>query len=431
MSPSKRAISIPRAALAAAIVGANAWTTGVVAHPIAVARGVAVIGGSRVRITLQEAGESLIHEMPAAHASSDWSASEIQRAFARRAGNMVRRLEVRDETGRLLIGRLTQARLEPALADAADPTSSRSEERVQRVAAFSPPAADRGSAYAWSGVRALYELEYVAERPLAHVTFRQAPPEDAIIPTQLALRVQEQSDAAERFVRLTSAGNAETLDLSPLSRAASQGAADNVARPMAGDCLASMMRHRFKSIQVVVRREPDRVLVDAYLPLALLETWRPIDREQADFVTAVEQRATCEAAVRLLRENTSLIGTSPEAEAIRPAVLSSVVLGPDQAYLNDGATRRGDRALGAWSARVAVRMEFAVPTTESAFRLDWRLFNPAVLTADLFIIRGATGSEASDVVEQQVTTYNPTAVLKMPVASSFKEPTARAIESGA
>lgn len=422
MSPSKRAISIPLAALAAAIVGANAWTAGVVAHPIAVARGVAVIGGSRVRITLQEAGESLIHEMPAAHASSDWSASEIQRAFARRAGNMVRRLEVRDETGRLLIGRLTQARLEPALADAADPTSSRSEERVQRdqrVAAFSPPAADRGLAYAWGGVRALYELEYVAERPLEHVTFRQAPPEDAIIPTQLALRIREQSSEAERFVRLTSAGNAETLDLWPRSQAASQGAADNVARPMAGDCLASMMRHRFQSVQAVVRREPDRVLVEAYLPLALLETWRPIDRKQADFVTPVEQRSACEAAVRLLRENISLTGTSPEAEAIHPAVLSSIVLGPDQAYLNDGATRPGDRALGAWSARVAVRLEFVVPPpTESTFKLDWRLFNPAVLTADLLIINGPIASDGSEAREHQVTTYNPTIVLNMPVARS-------------
>lgn len=422
MSPSKRAISIPRAALAAAIVGANAWTAGVVAHPIAVARGVAVIGGSRVRITLQEAGESLIHEMPAAHASSDWSASEIQRAFARRAGNMVRRLEVRDESGRLLAGRLTQARLESALADAADPTSSRSEERVQRdqrVAAFSPPAADRVSAYAWGGVRALYELEYVAERTLEHVTFRQAPPEDDIIPTQLALRIREQSSEAERFVRLTSAGNPETLDLSlPPSPVELLKPACEPARTPAVDVPASMQRHRFKCIQAVVRREPDRVLVEAYLPLALLETWRPLNRKQADFVTPAEQRAACDAAVRLLRATISLTGTSPGAEANRPAVLSSVVLGPDQAYLNDGATRRGDRALGAWSARVAVRLEFAVPPTESEFTFAWRLFNPAVLTADVLIINGPIASDGSEAREHQVTTYNPTIVLNMPVARS-------------
>lgn len=431
MSPSKRMMSASRAVIVVVLVGASAWTTGALAHPIAVARGAAVIDGARVRITLREAGESLIHEMPVSHARGDFAGQEIERAFARRAGNMVSRLEVRDESGRLLAGRLTKARLDPVLADAADSIPSRTDERIHRVA-WNPPEVEADSDVSWRGARATYELEYVGQRPLTHVTIRQASPEDAIIPTQFALRVQEPSVDAERFVRLTSAGNAETLDLSPPpSPDESLNKTCEQSRTPAADVPASMRRHRFKCIQAVVRREPGRVLVEAYLPLTLLDTWRPIDREQTDFVTPVEQRSACEAAVRLLQENTSLIGTTREAAAIRPAVLLSALLGPDRAYMNGWRGQPGDRVMGAWSARVAVRMEFNVQPTESVFKLDWRLFNPAVLTADLLIVREATSSGMAEATEHQVTTYNPTVVLKMPVASSPKKPIARSIEPGA
>ncbi|QDV91862.1 hypothetical protein RAS2_29690 [Phycisphaerae bacterium RAS2] len=406
MSPSRWAMSTRRAVLVAAIAGASAWTISASAHPIAVARGVAVIDGARVRITLREAGESLIHDMPALHARGDFAPQEIERAFARRAGNMVSRLEVRDESGRLLAGRLKDARFEPARGDAAD----------------------RSSEVSWRGARATYELEYIAERSPTHVTLRQSPPEDAIIPTQFALRVQKRSDSAERFVRLTSAGNAETLDLSPSPPPdASQNVAGKQTCTVSVGAAASMFRHRFKCVQAVVRRETDRVLVDAYVPLTLLETWRPINREQADFVTPAEQRAACEAASDLLQKNVSVLLPKSDRRAFAPVSPWSAVLGPDAVHPCVGEVRPHGSALGAWSARVAVRLEFAVPPTESAITLDWRLFNPAVLTADLLIVSDATSSGMAEAMEHQVTTYNSTVVLKMPAATSPREPVARAI----
>ncbi len=432
MSPSRWAKSTRRAILVAAIAGAGAWTTSASAHPIAVARGAAVIDGTRVRITLCEAGESLIHEVPALHGRGDFSAAEVERAFAQRAEQLVARLEVRDGAGRLLIGRLTQSDLSPGAVEDGESSERPGDSPIRRVIAIDPPVDGYRAFSAWRGARATYELEYVAERPLTHVTLRQAPPGDAIIPTQFALRVQDRSNAAERFVRLTSAGNAETLDLSPSppARVESDMSAGGRLREPAVIPPASMDRHRFKSIQAVIRQGPRRVLADVYLPLTLLETWGPIDREQADFVTPAEQHAACEAAVRLMREKVSLIESSREARSISPAALSCAVLGPDHAYLGDDMTQRCSRVVGAWSARVVVRFEFPVSPTESAITLDWRLFNPAVLTADLLIVSKATSSGMAEAREHQVTTYNPTVVLKIPAATLPKEPIARAIDPG-
>lgn len=428
MSPSRWATSTWRAVLVAAIAGAGAWTTSASAHPIAVARGIVVIDGTRVRITLCEAGESLIHEVPALHGRGDGSAQEIERAFRQRAEQMVGRLEVRDGAGRLLVGRLTRSGLSPGAKEDGGSPERPGDSPIRRVIAIDPLVDGYRALSAWRGARARYELEYVAERPLTHVTLRQSPPKDAIIPTQFALRVQDRSNTAERFVRLTSAGNAETLDLSllplPIESDASAG---ERPRALAATLPVSMVRHRFKGIQAVIRRGPRRIRADVYLPLTLLETWGPIDRQQADFVMPAEQCAACEAAVRLVREKVSLIESSPAARPIAPAVLSAAVLGPDHAYLGDETAQPSSRALGVWSARVAVRFEFAVPPTESAITLDWRLFNPAVLTADLLIVSDATSSGRAEATEHQVTTYNPTVVLRMPVSTSPREPVARAI----
>ncbi len=427
MSPSRWATSTRRAMLVAAIAGAGAYTSSASAHPIAVARGAAVIDGTRVRITLCEAGESLIHEVPALHGRGDFSAAEVERAFALRAEQMVARLEVRDGAGRLLIGRLTQSDLSPGAVEDGESSERPGDSPIRRVIAIDPPVDGYRAFSAWRGARATYELEYVAERPLTHVTLRQAPPGDAIIPTQFALRVQDRSNSAERFVRLTSAGNAETLDLSTPARVESTMSAGGRPREPAVIPPASMVRHRFKSIQAVIRQGPRRVLADVYLPLTLLETWGPIDREQADFVTPVEQRAACEAAVRLVREKVSLIESSREARPIAPTALSCAVLGPEYAYLGDETAQPSSRVVGAWSARVVVRFEFPVSPTESAITLDWRLFNPAVLTADLLIVSDATSSGMAEAMEHQVTTYNSTFVLKMLAATSPREPVARAI----
>jgi hypothetical protein len=404
-----------RAGAMAAAACAAFWAAAAVAHPIAIVRGIAVITDSHVTVALQEAGESLIHELPSAHVEGDITPAALEAAFARRAGQMPRRLELRDTAGRLLRARLVESSL-------------------------NGPAAAPGARAAWRGVRAAYTLEYEADAPLAHITLRQSPDAEALLPAQFALVVRaggtyggskcDDGESAsglpgrvERFVRLTSGGNAETLDVAAL-REKPAGMADaaillnaTALQPLP-PMPASMHRRRFKSVQATVRREAGRVVVDVFIPLTLLETWTPISRRDADFVSPGEQRQACAAAARLLARSLSLAppdsldaATWPHAA---PVVECAAVIGPGEPPSCDAAAdaRPAVAARSYWSSRVAVRASIATPAAADAISLTWKLFNPAVLTVDTLVIDGTASSE------QQVSTYQPSVALPPPIPAN-------------
>ena len=106
------------------------------------------------------------------------------------------------------------------------------------------------------------------------------------------LQVRSKDRETDRFIRLTSGGNVETLAFFPCdperahARKPTLGRGERSARAE-----EALDVSRFKSVRAFVYIDEDRVRIDVFMPVTLVETWLPIDRADRDFLEPAEMNA--------------------------------------------------------------------------------------------------------------------------------------------
>ncbi len=136
------------------------------------------------------------------------------------------------------------------------------------------------------------------------------------------------------------------------------------------------------------------VRCDIHVPLVLRESWLPLRRASRDFIDAGEMTDARERLRAFFAgRNTVRINDRPAA----PSAVRLSFLGPDALSIDEPPVER----LGAWSARVGVRLTYETNAPVSQVELVWDLFNNAVFNANIATVFGDSRNEIV------VTPYNP------------------------
>lgn len=338
-------------AVAIAMIAAS---SSAVAHPIAVNRGIITVFPDRIVAELRMSGEDLLHNEGPSHRPARLSSAWLRHAFEGQASRLVRTVVLRDEAGERMPGVVVESELE-GVRDA--------ELDVRGL----------------GDVRASYTIEYRASCPQRFLTFRQETLDAPTgLPTQFALLVRQPAALCERTIRLSSGGNSETLEFDWTPR-------DGLEAASEGDALQThFSRHRFDAVQAIIHVVNDGLRIEIHVPLPLLETWIRIERDDPDHVLPDEQdQATAGLREFFMARNTFRLND----QTLSPQILEIGFLAPDETAINARAQRR---RLGTWTARVGVVLDYRISESLKDIRVDWDLFNNAVLAADVLIIDGAS-----------------------------------------
>ncbi len=136
------------------------------------------------------------------------------------------------------------------------------------------------------------------------------------------------------------------------------------------------------------------VRYDIHMPLVLLETWLPLRRASRDFIDAGEMT---DARERLRAFFTGRNRIRINDRRAAPSAVRLSFLSPDALSIDEPEAER----LGAWSARVGVRLTYEADVPVSQVELVWDLFNNAVLDATVTTVFGDSRNE------KVVTPYSP------------------------
>ncbi|MCZ6699137.1 MAG: hypothetical protein O7D94_09430 [Planctomycetota bacterium] len=210
------------------------------------------------------------------------------------------------------------------------------------------------------------------------------------------LQVRSKDRETDRFIRLTSGGNVETLAFFPCdperahARKPTLGRGERSARAE-----EALDVSRFKSVRAFVYIDEDRVRIDVFMPVTLVETWWPIDRADRDFLEPAEMNAARDRLLGLFthQNQLSIDGRRASPEAVQLEFLGPCAIGMKH--------REPTRRLGAWTARVGASLRYKVDSPPDNVELVWRLFNSAVLNAHATVVFN------KDRHEHRLTTYQP------------------------
>ena len=136
------------------------------------------------------------------------------------------------------------------------------------------------------------------------------------------------------------------------------------------------------------------VRCDIYMPLVLLETWLPLRRASRDFIDAGEM-ADARERLRAFFAGRNRIRINDRRAA--PSAVRLSFLGPDALSIDEPQVER----LGAWSARLGVRLTYETDVPVSQVEIVWDLFNNTVFNATVTTVFGDSR------IEKIVTPYSP------------------------
>jgi len=313
------------------------------AHDISVSRGTLVVQRDALQAELTIPAADLLHYCRPARCET-LSAKEVDSLIERYSHHVLANFVIRDAAGERIAPRLTVNGHDLAQADA----------------------------WPWDVVRKAsvkYRIAYAIAPPPSFLTlqqtfFRDGPSHAA----QLSLFVAASPDGPGRTIQLTNRGNVETLEIKWPDR--------EDARPQV------RIADEFKSVSARLSIEDSQATLDIHMPLTLLETFLPIDRADRNFLTPAEQSA---AAARLQDFFAGRNALHADGKRIAPRVAALRMLAPDENELVDAPPRR----LGAWSARMGVRLCYPLDAAPQTLELHWDLFNSAVLEATVCLAAGA------------------------------------------
>lgn len=325
----------------------------VLGHQLSASTGTVVVGDERITVSQEVPAEDFLHHDPSAMGRSEkCSAAWLQSARTLYEPVVLASLVIRDAEGARLSGRVHSSVI----------------------------TAPREDSFDWillRHIRATYVLEY-ATPPQRFLTFQQHSGDGSPrAVSQLALDVRRAGERQGRLIRLTSRGNAETLEFP-----------------------AGVREDRFKTVSSIIRAADAGLSVEIHVPLVLLETWRPVMRLDPDFLEPAEQAAACEGlAVYFTDVNRVCFdGVDTAGELMEIAFL------PPEADALAG--RSEPQRLSAWTARAAVLTRYQPTYPFATTEFTWGLFNNAVLSSPAFIFDGECG------IEHEFSTYDPRLTLE-------------------
>ncbi len=359
--------SLARMVFVAAAALAFGGITPAFGHAILISRGTLVAHRDRLVVEIEVSAEDFFHYYHLRVDDGRVTTSDVRGAVDRHGAYLLEHFSIRDGVGERLSGRVTGVR-----------------------AAL--PSTDQMPFLSLRESRATYVLEYTLPRATGFLTLQQRfGDESATLPSQLVLSVKSVDAPYGRIVQLTSGGNFETVELEEAPHVAPVTSFGDGKAPTNRPPEAAMGADRYKEIYGFVRHNTaGECVVDVYLPLVLLETFMPVPRSRPDFLDRAEMDAAIEAVrSRFVAHPPAIFSAGERAADGRLRIDRIQFLGPEAISVDDEAEPA--RQIGAWSARVALRMRWTGSSPDS---LEWRMFNSSVLNATLWrVIDGAACCE--------------------------------------
>lgn len=349
-----------------------------VAHQFSFAHGTVTIHVDRIDVVIEFDGEDLSHLPGAPTDDREEFAAWLEQAAETHHERVLGRLILRDVDGR---------RLPVDRARSSHSITSRT----------SLPKAS------WTDVRLVERLVFPISAPPLLLTFQMSPDgELSGLRSQWVLAVHGPQEERERLVRLTSGGNAETIELSApdttgtcLTAQQALPADVNASAEFESFVFSMLQQRKYTGITAVLRETTSGLTLDVYAPLPLVETFITTSRSNADFVEVDEQR------VILSRWN-ELVASRVQFKIDDRLPLASLqhqaFLAPDAA---DASAAAAPRRLGAFTARTMLRYSLPVADPSASCELTWNLFNSSVLNADVIY------ASSFHSIVRELSTYSP------------------------
>ncbi len=340
------------------------------AHTVLLSRGTVVVHQNHIVSRIEIDAKDFIHYYQLRPTAEGFSASTLRDAVLEHRQHLLEHFLIRNARGERLRGQCVDVE-------------------------WSKPSETKLGYSQLGTLRAVYVLEHPTQSPPRYLTFQQfLGGEHAAMPVRLALSVTAAGDATARFIQLTNRGNVETLEFAWPERAVKKSIPASVSGQQPSHPGHAPGQDRFKSVCARMHIEGTVVRCDIYMPLVLLETWLPLRRASRDFIDA---REMTEAREQL---RAFFAGRNPiriNGRRAAPTTVRLSFLGPDASSIDEPQLER----LGAWSARVGVRLTYETDVPVNHVELVWDLFNNTVLNATVTIVSGDSR------IEKAVTPYSP------------------------
>ena len=350
------------------------------AHTVLLSRGTVVVHQNRIVSRIEIDAKDFIHYYHLRPTEEGFSASALREAVLRHRQHLLEHFLIRNTRGERLRGECVDVEWN---------------EPLETEPLETEPSETKISYAQLGALRAIYVLEHPTRSPPRYLTFQQFfGGQHAPMPVRLALSVTKTGDATARFIQLTNRGNVETLEFVWPDPAVKKSIPASVAGQQPGDPGHAQNPERFKSVYACVYTEGTAVRCDIYMPLVLLETWLPLRRASRDFIDAKEMSDERE---RLRTFFAARIQIRINDRSAVPSAVRISFLSPDALSIDELQVER----LGAWSARVGVRLTYETHVPVRQVELVWNLFNNAVLNAAVTTVFGDSQNE------KVVTPYSP------------------------
>jgi len=328
-------------------------------HTLLMTRGEAVIHADHVAVELQVAAEDLLHwQAISPDADGRISLLSLGDAAERHAATLQRVFVIREAKG----NRLT---CEPFRAE----PSWRSESSADLHELRKLHATYR-SICAWSTAPRFLTFQLLMTGS------------DIGVLWQVVLAVHGADAGHAQALRLTSRGNAETVEI-----AWRGGQAEILAARIAGECTACADRGvaRLKELCADIDIADEAIVVRLSIPLPLLQTWITLPNSDGEFL---DQDSVKEAAYAL----------AARAVAVE---FNGKLVAAEVGDLRFVSLDRQSSSISLWTGRMSAQLRFRGVVDADRVGLHWNLFNSAVVTATAFI-RSDGGCS-----EHEFSTYQP------------------------
>lgn len=363
------------------------------AHGLLLSWGTVVVHPDRVQTRIEVCAEDFVHYYQLRLAQDEFAVSAIKEAVAQHGHHLLDQFIIRDLSGRRLHGTIVDVK-------------------------WNVPLSDKIGYAQLRNIAITYTLDHPTGCLPRFLTFQQHfGGANTSMPVQLAVSVTSAGNPVERFIRLTSRGNVETLQFAwPDSDSKPPVSVTNDLNTPSGHVIPDMGRNRFKSVYAFIYMDEVDVRCDIYMPLVLLETWLPVKRANVDFLDIQEMTAAKEQIHAFFMRR---IPSRVNGKTALPTVAHVSYISPDASIISSDASFISpdasliDKAepaqrLGAWSARVCVRLKYLPHAPVTQMELEWNLFNSIVLNAHVVTV-------FNDVrTKHLVTTYAPKIMCPIP-----------------
>lgn len=232
----------------------------------------------------------------------------------------------------------------------------------------------------------MLRISYVPDEQAGHLTFQQRISADSTShhrQLQLSITHLDHSAVKPRIIRLSSHGNAVTIDTAVGSSAAASQGFDPYHEPL-----------------LLLRPSVKAASLELHIPAPLMETWLPVAREHPDALSANDLRSLAPTLRRWFQQRFAV----EDADSVALTIRTITMLRPGEQMTEQPAGHdRRDADIGFWCARLVVVAAIETSSVESRASLRCDAFNSAVLTLPVALV----DDESTMTFLAPLTTYCP------------------------